>query len=282
MGAKPSSYKTLQRISRKNKAKFYHVLENTNLAIAMWDNNMQVSFLNKPYCDLLQLPTCSKIVGKTTKEITKSLQSIHAPYQPYYRQTVNNVLENVFDEILSNNTTEIIFTNCLFKPEFHYIHTKVSFRRIQIGKELLILITAMKLQENPLINPFLIKKKKSKKKSKRNKENALIDSAEVKDVSTQTENFEKNENEKYLNNNTKEQIKKNLLNICTNNTNNMNNNNNNSNSNNKSGVNLFFVIRNETSKTSEYGLENILPSTEIIDGIFEKYEKSQSNSFEEL
>ncbi|KAJ6255308.1 hypothetical protein M0813_11523 [Anaeramoeba flamelloides] len=281
MGTKPSSYKTLQRISSKNKNKFYQVLENTNLAVAMWDNNMQVSYLNRPYCNLLQLPTCTKIVGKTTKQITKSLQSIHAPYQPYYQQTVNDVLENVFEEILTNNTTEIIFTNCLFKPEFHYIHTKVSFRRIQIGKDLSILITAMKLQENPLINPFLIKNKKTNKKSKKNKNNSLSDSDEASDVNSQTENLEKNENEKHLNKNTKTKIKKNFLNNYNSNTNFLNNNNNNNNKN-KNGMNSFVIIQNESSKSSESDLENILPSTEKIDEIFEKYEKSQSNFIEEL
>ncbi|KAJ3439650.1 hypothetical protein M0812_15686 [Anaeramoeba flamelloides] len=281
MGTKPSSYKTLQRISSKNKNKFYQVLENTNLAVAMWDNNMQVSYLNRPYCNLLQLPTCTKIVGKTTKQITKSMRSIHAPYQPYYQQTVNDVLENVFEEILTNNTTEIIFTNCLFKPEFHYIHTKVSFRRIQIGKDLSILITAMKLQENPLINPFLIKNKKTNKKSKKNKNNSLSDSDEASDVNSQTENLEKNENEKHLNKNTKTKIKKNFLNNCNSNTNFLNNNNNNNNKN-KNGMNSFVIIQNESSKSSESDLENILPSTEKIDEIFEKYEKSQSNYIEEL
>ncbi|KAJ3428908.1 hypothetical protein M0812_24246 [Anaeramoeba flamelloides] len=64
MGIKSSSYKALTQIPRKRTKDFYNLLENTNCACGLWDNNWLLSYLNQPYCDLLHIRNNKNLILK--------------------------------------------------------------------------------------------------------------------------------------------------------------------------------------------------------------------------
>ncbi|KAJ6246067.1 hypothetical protein M0813_19827 [Anaeramoeba flamelloides] len=188
MGLKFTTFKTIDQIPKKNVKKFLKFLNKTNIAVCVWDDNAILRFINRAYYDLLGVPTDQSLLNKTTKEIKESQNSIYAPYQPFYKKNVLELLQEVNNEVIKNHTTEIIFSYQHHKPHLYQTLHKISLKRIKIGGQLLTLIWCIKLRDTPLKNPLLLKdkeevvdvvdeemekkeKNKNKNKNKKEKEN---------------------------------------------------------------------------------------------------------------
>ncbi|KAJ6250170.1 hypothetical protein M0813_16225 [Anaeramoeba flamelloides] len=167
MGLKFSSFKTIEKIPKKNIKKFSKLLNNTSVCAGIWDDKAVVRFINEPYCKMLQLPSNKTVLNKTIDEIKLSDQSVYHPYQPFYQAQVLDLLNQVNTEVKINYTCELVFTYQLYKPTFHYLHVKANMKRIKIDHQVFTLIWCVPLKDRPKINPFLIKDKKKMKKKKK-------------------------------------------------------------------------------------------------------------------
>ncbi|KAJ6248906.1 hypothetical protein M0813_00059 [Anaeramoeba flamelloides] len=253
MGIKASSYKALTHIPRKRTKDFYNLLENTNCACGLWDNNWLVSYLNQPYCDLLHIPNNKNLIGKTIDQISIQEESVMEPYQQFYQCDVTVLLKKVILEIMKYHTTEIVFTYRLFKPKFQYITAKITFRRIRIKNKLYTLVGATKINESLTINPFLTLNKMEKEecvnKIKQRKPSRTY-SMSTKDIVKPSKisvhkNFSLNNDESKSNDESEQTI-----------------------------TYTFGTVFRYSSKNSESNLENILPPPEKIELIFKNYNDS--------
>ncbi|KAJ3433055.1 hypothetical protein M0812_22005 [Anaeramoeba flamelloides] len=173
MGIKASSFKTLLKIPKKNSKDFYNLIANSNLAVVILDSDFVVNFRNDRYYSLLKLDRSPSILNKTPHEINQSKKPIYAQYQCFYKMKTMNVLKELFKEIEQSNTCEVIFTYQILKPEVHHIHTRVTMRNITIGNRLFTMCSIVKLEENPLKNPFYLLNDKDN--AKENGDQNLLD-----------------------------------------------------------------------------------------------------------
>ncbi|KAJ6231553.1 hypothetical protein M0813_05626 [Anaeramoeba flamelloides] len=298
MGSKYTTFKTIERIPKKNIEKFFNLLENSNLSIALLDENLKACFFNLSYSRLVKVDQKS-ILGKDTYEINKNKVTCHAKFQPYYQVETKVVLQGYMKELERNHTLDLVFTYKLYEPKKHYIHTHISFRKIFLGSKLYILIVSTKLDENVQFNPFNSRKKKKKKKKKKRRlqvkalseknntsTNLVVHHKQsLQRVSNPNENKNFYQNYKLqklpqIDHNKKKQLSNKTqsesiitLSGCSNSDDSYETFDNN----NFNVTNSFFLIelQKEVQEQNENEfLENILPSSEVIDQIFSNYEKN--------
>ncbi|KAJ6245749.1 hypothetical protein M0813_20169 [Anaeramoeba flamelloides] len=82
-------------------------------------------------------------------------------YQPQYNQSSVALIIKVFEEIEKNNTLELTLLYKIKKNQSSLFSGKTYVRKIQIGKQIFLMISCFPLKEKPLIDPFNFKQKET-------------------------------------------------------------------------------------------------------------------------
>ncbi|KAJ3431490.1 hypothetical protein M0812_20402 [Anaeramoeba flamelloides] len=176
MGIKHSSNKTLIRIPKRNKKRFLDLIENTNVAVALFDHNFQVVLYN---------PVSQKLLGMSKEQISSNLgktplqnnkkggRGVLTPFQPHYKQNTLTVFRGILQETLKFNSAQAILTHRHNKQKDHFFKFLNSFKKIRIGTETFILVSCYLLKEKPLTIPNW-KTKKNLQEKKQKKESPFL------------------------------------------------------------------------------------------------------------
>ncbi|KAJ3431444.1 hypothetical protein M0812_03126 [Anaeramoeba flamelloides] len=266
MGSKFTTFKTIERIPKKNIEKFFNLVENSNLSIALLDENLKACFFNLSYSKLVNVDQ-KTILGKDTYEINKNKVTCHAKFQPYYQVETKVVLQGYMKELEKNHTLDLVFTYKLYEPKKHYIHTHISFRKIFLGSKLRLQIKALREKNNTSTNLVVHHKQSLQRVSNPNENKNFYQNYKLQKLPQ----IDHNKKKQLSNKTQSESII--TLSGCSNSDDSYETFDNN----NLNVTNSFFLIelQKEVQKQNENDfLENILPSSEVIDQIFSNYEKN--------
>ncbi|KAJ6237028.1 hypothetical protein M0813_03435 [Anaeramoeba flamelloides] len=183
MGIKYSSYKRKEIVKKKKIKEFYNLIENSNHGITMMNEKNQICLYNPVMC---------RLCGLSPKEITSNVgnspvknnkpggQGILNLYQPQYKISAFMLIKAIIEEVNKNYTAKTVFLLQNKKNPENIFFGQSYLRRIQIGKQILTLISFFPIKDTPLIDPFhseneetikKIKPKMTKESKKKNKNN---------------------------------------------------------------------------------------------------------------
>ncbi|KAJ3446345.1 hypothetical protein M0812_08883 [Anaeramoeba flamelloides] len=199
MGNKSFKSRSPLTVHSRNSKKFFQMVDNSKLCLALLDLDFRIKFLNRPYCDFLQISNTKTIFNKTQKELLECKEPVLAPYQPYYNKETLKVIVAILKELLKDSTITSIATYQVFKPKIHYVNAQLKIRKIKIGTDWFFLFFAIPIRCTPKINPFRTKKFEALLMPKRNIEFPKIKYKNKKKHQNKNKNKNKNKYKRTLN-----------------------------------------------------------------------------------
>ncbi|KAJ3435922.1 hypothetical protein M0812_17964 [Anaeramoeba flamelloides] len=99
MGVRSSAFKVIQKISEKQQKNFFNHLENTHLAVCLYNEKGVISYINDIWLLILGEKRTKKFHNKSVFDVSDMELSPHPEFQPFYLQETKSVLMNFIEEI---------------------------------------------------------------------------------------------------------------------------------------------------------------------------------------